>query len=352
MTGREPGRGSPEQTGAPPHRGFLLIDKPRGVTSHDVVETVRRALAPGRRRRGAGRFRCGHAGTLDPLATGLLLVLCGPETRLAHFLLGLDKRYLFTLRLGAATDTLDADGEVTATGDADRDAEDVARVLDGFRGGIQQVPPIISALKRGGRPLYELAREGVEIPDPPARQVRIHALETCGPARPGTDDTGEVCDVDLAVHCSRGTYVRSLARDIAAALDSVGHVRELRRTSVGSFQVADALDAARMHEAEALVAAMRPAVEALPAAPALAVSAEEAAALRQGIQPRREWLARLPAPPEGTLLRLVDAAGALVAVGELARAENGIDDALPSPRLAAVFPPPTGRSERGPGPCD
>jgi len=352
MTGRETGRRPPAQTGAPPHRGFLLIDKPRGVSSHDVVETVRRSLAPGRRRRGGGRFRCGHAGTLDPLATGLLLVLCGPETRLARFLLGLDKRYLFTLRLGATTDSLDADGEITATGGADYDEADVARVLDAFRGGIQQVPPIISALKRGGRPLYELARSGGEVPEPDARPLCIQALETCGPARPGHDDGAAVCDVDLALHCSSGTYVRSLARDIAVALGTVGHVRELRRTTVGPFQVADALDAARMHEAEALVAAMRPAVEALPATPALVVTAEEAAALRQGIQPQSDWLARLPEPPSGPLLRLVDAGGALVAVGELAREGNGAGEAPPSPRLAAVFPPPPGRSERGPGPCD
>ncbi len=342
MTGRDP-----RQTDTPPHRGFLLIDKPRGVSSHDVVDGVRRALAPGRRRRGAGRFRCGHAGTLDPLATGLLLVLCGPETRLSHFLLGLDKRYLFTLRLGEATDTLDADGTVTATGPADRGADDVARVLDAFRGEISQVPPLISALKRGGRPLYELARDGGEVPEPSARPVRIHDLEIRGAARPAPG--GRVCDVDLAVHCSSGTYVRSLARDIAAALGTVGHVLELRRTAVGPFEVADALDAARMHEAETLAAALRPAVEALPAAPRLAVSDEEAADLRQGIQPPPAWLARLPEAPDGPLLRLVDAAGGLVAVCEMT---DGTDAAPPSPRLAAVFPPPPGRSERGPGPCD
>jgi tRNA pseudouridine55 synthase len=339
------------------HRGLLLIDKPRGVSSHDVVETVRRTLAPGRRRRGAGRFRCGHAGTLDPLATGLLLVLCGPETRLAHFLLGLDKRYDFTLRLGAATDTLDADGALVGTGPANVGTADVAAVLDAFRGDIRQVPPLISALKRGGRPLYALARGGRDVPEPDARTVRVHALALRGEARPTETGDGAACDVALSVHCASGTYVRALARDIAAALGTVGHVRELRRTAVGPFEVADALDPARMHEAETLAAALRPAVEALPGTPRLAVSDGEAADLRRGVQPPAAWLARLTLdsatrPVAGTIFRMVDAAGALVAVGRLARDGDGTDADPTTPRIAAVFPPPYDRSERDPEPCD
>ncbi|MBU0742805.1 tRNA pseudouridine(55) synthase TruB [bacterium] len=343
---------------AAPHRGFLLIDKPRGVSSHGVVETVRRVLAPGTRRRGAGRFRCGHAGTLDPLATGLLLILCGPETRLSRFLLGHDKRYRFTLRLGVSTDTLDADGEEVATGGADYCAADVAAALDAFRGESQQVPPVISALKRGGRPMYALARGGGDVPELAGRPVRIHDIGVCGEARRRAARHGEVCDVDLSVHCASGTYIRSLARDIAAALGTVGHVFELRRTAIGPFEVAEALGAARMHDAEALAGALRPAVVALPEMPALAVTAAEAAALRQGIQPETAWLARLPEPPVawpsgmGEFFRMVDAAGDLVAVGELAHPSDGANGGPVPPRIAAVFPPQPGESERDRGSCD
>jgi len=328
---------------AAPHRGFLLIDKPRGVSSHGIVETVRRTLAPGRRRRGAGRFRCGHAGTLDPLATGLLLVLCGPETRLSRFLLGHDKRYDVTLRLGEATDTLDADGETTATGGSEFGAADVAAALDAFRGDIEQVPPVISALKRGGRPMYEIVRRGQVVPELEGRPVRVHEIGVCGEARRREG----ICDVDLSVHCSSGTYVRSLARDIASALGTVGHVRALRRTAVGPFEVADALAAARLHDIEALDSALRPSVEAFPEWPSLSLAAEEAEDLRRGVQPGPAWLERVP--ETARFVRMVDASGDLVAVGERASAGEGAPEVL---RTAAVFPPSDGERGREPVSCD
>ncbi len=331
---------------APP-RGFLLLDKPRGLSSYAVVDRVRRALGPGRRRRGAGKFRCGHAGTLDPLATGLLMVLVGPETRLSRFLLGHDKTYEFVVRLGETTETLDADGEVVATGPAEADADAVAAVLPGFLGEIEQVPPVYSALKRDGKPLYARARDGEAPEAPEPRPVRIDALELDGDLAPVPG--GAALDVPLRVDCSSGTYVRSLARDLAAALGTVGHVVALRRTRLGPFALADALPAARMQEAAALAAALRSGAEALPDLPTLRVEPDEVAALRQGLQPGPDWLERLEASPSiDDRLRLLDPDGGLVAVARV-----DVDEAdRPAPRLEAVFPPAASPTRKDPGPCD
>ena len=332
----------------PPPRGFLLVDKPRGISSYAVVDLVRRALGPGRRRRGAGKFRCGHAGTLDPLATGLLLVLVGPETRLSRFLLGHDKRYAFTLRLGQTTETLDADGEVVGTGSCDVDAADISALLPRFLGEIEQVPPIYSALKRDGRPLYARARDGEALSDPEPRPVRIDGLDLLG--EPRFVEGEAALDVDLDVACSSGTYVRSLARDIAAALGTVGHVASLRRTHLGPFELAEALPAARMQEAdgraEALHAALRPGADALRDLPALPVGPDEAEALRRGCQPDPDWLVRLDGccAADG-LLRLLDPEGDLVAVARRTETVDGTAD----PRLEAVFPPPETPTREDPG---
>ena len=335
-----------------PPRGFLLIDKPRGISSYGVIDVVRRTLSPGRRRKGAGRFRCGHAGTLDPLATGLLLVLCGPETRLSTFLLGHDKRYEFTIRLGATTDTLDTDGETTATGRADFTSTDIAGVLDAFKGEIQQVPPVYSALKRGGKPMYALARDGAVLPDLAARPVQIDDLAVAGDLRRTDSAQGDTCDIDLIVTCSSGTYVRALARDIAEALGTVGHVAALRRTHIGPFAVSDALPPDGIQDSRILTAALRPAAEALIDRQALSVDGGEAAALRQGVQPDAAWLARLDVSPEaGALFRMLDKDGALVAVGRMEVPADDDDGGI-VPRLAAVFPPPSDRTREDTVPCD
>ncbi|MBC8425491.1 tRNA pseudouridine(55) synthase TruB [bacterium] len=335
-----------------PPRGFLLIDKPRGISSYGVIDAVKRTLGPGRRRRGAGRFRCGHAGTLDPLATGLLLVLCGPETRLSTFLLGHDKRYEFTVRLGATTETLDTDGETMATGRADYTTTDVEAVLDAFKGDILQIPPVYSALKRDGKPLYALAREGAELPDLAARPVRIDDLAIAGDVRRTETPQVDTCDIDLIVTCSSGTYVRSLARDIAEALGTVGHVSALRRTRIGPFDVAGAIPPEAIKDGPALTAAMRPAAEAMIDRQALTVVGDEAAALRQGVQPDATWLTRLCEPlVAGDLFRMLDEGGALVAVGRMEDPGED-DDGEAVPRLAAVFPPPAGRTREDAIPCD
>ncbi len=229
-----------------PDSGILLVDKPAGVTSFGVVNRVRQrlvsafpALSPKRTGRGGPRpprFKCGHAGTLDPLATGLLVVLIGKGSRLSPFLMGLDKSYLATVRFGALTDTLDSEGEITATGPPPPDAAAVEACLEGFRGEIMQVPPVFSALKQGGQSLHRKVRSGQDYTEPEARPVTIGRLELPRfPLGTAEDDPDEV---DLVVGCSSGTYIRSLARDLAVAAGSAGHITALRRLEVGPFAVA------------------------------------------------------------------------------------------------------------------
>jgi tRNA pseudouridine55 synthase len=207
--------------------GVLVVDKPVGPTSFDVVRRIKRAAKLGR----SGKI--GHGGTLDPLASGVLPVCLGEGTKLAQFLLDADKEYDVTIELGAETDTYDAQGTVTARYDASAiDEGRVREALPAFTGRISQVPPVYSALKRDGRPLHEYARAGEAVEIAP-REVTIHELALGpwqGPAA-----------VSLRVRCSKGTYVRSLAFDLGRALGVGGHVTALRRTRSGPF----ALDAAR-----------------------------------------------------------------------------------------------------------
>jgi len=218
--------------------GVLLVDKPAGVTSFAVVNAVRTALVRSyphlvkRAKESTGhrppRFKCGHAGTLDPLATGLLVVLIGKASRLANYLLGLDKVYEATVGLGAATDTLDADGDVVETAPVPTETEVFVSVLPKFRGEISQIPPVYSALKRGGQALYKMARAGENPAEPDERTVTIHRLELLQSRL-----AIEAPEIDVLVECSSGTYIRSLARDIAQEAGTLGHIRKLRRLSVG-----------------------------------------------------------------------------------------------------------------------
>jgi tRNA pseudouridine55 synthase len=207
-------------------RGFLPVDKPGGWTSHDVVARVRRAT---------GIKKVGHAGTLDPMATGLLVVAIGPVTRLIRFTQDAEKEYLATAVLGVATDSLDADGEVVWREPMEVDRAAVEAVLSSFVGEIRQVPPMVSALKIDGKRLYELAREGKEV-ERAARTVVVHQLELLD-FRPG-----EYPEMDLRVVCSKGTYIRSLADDIAVALGGRAHLSALRRTRIGPIIVDHAVD--------------------------------------------------------------------------------------------------------------
>lgn len=211
--------------------GLVLIDKPRGWTSHDVVARVRRV---------AKTRKVGHAGTLDPLATGLLVLGINRATRLLTYLVGADKAYTATIRLGQATETDDAEGKVTATAGADpATADRLASAMQALTGRIEQVPSAVSAIKVRGQRAYARVRAGQEV-DLPARPVTVQVFEPTGPARPFSADDTPMLDVDVAVVCSSGTYVRALARDLGSALGTGAHLTALRRTRVGPFEIADA----------------------------------------------------------------------------------------------------------------
>lgn len=203
--------------------GVLLLDKSSGMTSNSALQAARRLYSAA---------KAGHTGTLDPLATGLLPLCFGEATKFSADLLDADKTYEADVRFGVVTDTGDSEGQVLETRAADVSVAALEAVLVGFRGPIRQVPPMYSALKRDGQPLYKLARQGVEV-EREARDVVIHALELLS------------CDVDrcrLRVRCSKGTYIRTLAEDIGRVLGCGAHLTALRRTAVGELSVVDALN--------------------------------------------------------------------------------------------------------------
>jgi tRNA pseudouridine55 synthase len=243
--------------------GLVVVDKPGGITSHDVVARVRRL---------AGTRKVGHAGTLDPMATGVLVLGLNRATRLLGHLTLTDKRYTATVRLGVTTTTDDAEGEVVETRPTGTLTEaDVRRALAGFVGDIDQVPSAVSAIKVAGKRAYARVRDGEEV-DLPPRRVTVHALDVTGLDL-------AAATVDLDVRCSSGTYVRAIARDLCAALGVGGHLTALRRTAVGPFVV---------DEAHTLVAladhvTMIPITDAARACfPALDVSGDDAARVRVG----------------------------------------------------------------------
>ena len=206
--------------------GLVVVDKPSGMTSHDVVARVRRL---------AGTRKVGHAGTLDPMATGVLLVGVDRATRLLGHLTLTEKAYDATVRLGAATSTDDAEGEIVSTASVAHLTEDDVRSAAGaFLGAIEQRPSAVSAVKVDGKRAYARVRAGEDV-DLPARPVTVHELLVTD-VRPGED----VLDVDVSVRCSSGTYIRAIARDLGDALGVGGHLTMLRRTAVGPFTLADA----------------------------------------------------------------------------------------------------------------
>ena len=213
--------------------GGLLVDKAGGMTSHDVVARVRRLTAT---------RRVGHAGTLDPFATGVLLVCIGRATRLAQFLSGLDKTYVARVRLGFATDTQDVTGKQITPLQSSKELneEDVRRVLKTFEGAQLQTPPMYSAKKVGGVRLYRAARQGLEVERSAAR-ITIHAIELLQSGSSTIEHNSDgTADLRVSVRCSSGTYVRTIANDLGAKLGLGAHLVELRRTAVGEFRVEDA----------------------------------------------------------------------------------------------------------------
>jgi tRNA pseudouridine55 synthase len=264
--------------------GWLVIDKPAGPGSTQVVTAVKRALRDG----GYPKLKVGHGGTLDPLASGVLPVALGEATKLAGRMLGADKDYEFTIRFGEETDTLDSEGVVVARSDARPTLAQVGAALGRFTGEIEQVPPAYSALKVEGKRAYSKARAG-EALEMSARKVTVHGLGFPGESRdPGRGPglrLGTLSEVTLFATVSKGTYIRSLARDVARALDTVGYVAMLRRTRAGPFTLERAISLDKLAElamARDLEQALLPLTAGLDDIPALPVTPDQARLLRQG----------------------------------------------------------------------
>lgn len=278
--------------------GVLPVDKPVGPTSHDVVAVARRAL---------GTRRIGHTGTLDPFASGLLLLCLGPATRLAEYLSGLSKRYIATIRLGEATDTDDHTGEVVGGSEGWRELndEEIHRALARQVGTIRQLPPVYSAKRVAGERMYAAARRGEEVVRTPV-EVTIHSIDVVRIDLP---------DVEIEVHCSSGTYIRAIARDLGEALGCGGHLAALRRTAVGDHEVEAAIAVDRLEDAAAVSAALLTPAAALAHLPAVSVDAEDAARIAHG------GAIEVPvgggdAIGDGATVALLDREGGLLAIGE------------------------------------
>lgn len=273
--------------------GLVVVDKPSGWTSHDVVARCRKIY---------GQKKIGHSGTLDPDATGLLLVGLGRVTRLLRFLTELPKTYATEIVFGRATSTLDSSGDTTGEWAMDGLAPDaVEAAAKAFVGDIEQVPPMVSAVKVGGRRLHELAREGKEV-ERLARPVTVHRFELSATHHPLV--------YRALVECSSGTYIRTLGADLGQALGGGAHIRDLRRTAIGSFSVADAVALEDVGADDVL-----PAAEALRDYPAVVVVDEVEAAVRHGKVLRADEMGA-PAVTTGAAWRVLDAEGDLLAVYE------------------------------------
>jgi tRNA pseudouridine55 synthase len=248
-----------------PGSGLVIVDKPGGMTSHDVVARIRRL---------AGTRKVGHAGTLDPMATGVLVVGVEKATRLLGYLTLTEKEYAATIRLGQSTSTDDAEGEITQTADVSGVTQALlTAAVARFTGEISQVPPSVSAIKVGGQRAYRLTRAGA-APELAARPVTVYEF-TVGELRPA----GDLLDVDATVRCSSGTYIRALARDLGAALGTGGHLTQLRRTRVGGY----GLDQARTLDQLADRFEVLPLAQAAAAAfPVRNLTADEARRLANG----------------------------------------------------------------------
>jgi len=299
----------------------LLVDKPSGVTSFGVVRELRRALRVD---------KMGHCGSLDPLATGLLVICTGAATRVASLFVDQAKEYVGRVRFGRATDTDDADGRTTAVAAVPPlTAAMLHTALAAFVGEIDQVPPMVSAIKVGGRRLYDLARRGVEV-ERAARKVHVYGIDLLAHGEDWAD---------LRVRCGRGCYVRSIAADLGTALGVPAHLESLRRLAIGTLHV----DAALAPGAFAAVAGPNPAVRAVADAlgflPALHVRAAAEAAVRNGAQPLPHLLQPQPRDP-GRHRLLSEDGRRLLAIGVAAQAPGPV-------RLETVFASPlvTGAAE-------
>jgi tRNA pseudouridine55 synthase len=276
--------------------GVLVIDKPVGMTSHDVVQIVRR---------GTGIRRAGHTGTLDPRASGVLVVLVGPAVRLSEFVSASDKRYQAIIRLGESTDTFNGDGEITRRSPVDLSEEQIAEALTQFEGTVEQIPPAYSAKKVQGKRAYELAREGEEV-ELDAKEIDVYHLELLE-----WDPPEAIVDV----YCSSGTYVRALANDLGEVLGCGGHLVGLRRTKSGEFALRDAIRLRKLQdafEAGDWYKYLIPAAEALSDWPSRELTFDEVDLVRHG---HRIQVEESPEEP-GQWVRAISQQGELVALLE------------------------------------
>ncbi|HEY6418651.1 MAG TPA: tRNA pseudouridine(55) synthase TruB [Candidatus Binataceae bacterium] len=278
--------------------GIILVDKPAGISSAEVVRRVKARVKPA---------RVGHLGTLDPFATGLLPILVGEGTKLAPFLEGGDREYAGLIQLGTETDTLDREGVVVRTAEVPAlEAARLAELVARFSGEIEQTPPVYSAIKRGGVPLYRLARKGGEVAPPDSRRIEIKRLEL---AAAGADA------IRFTALCSPGTYARSLARDIGVALGSAAHLAELRRLRNGTFAIENAmaleevLAAIEAGGANLWLIGLR---EAIPALPEISIDSVRERSLRNG--DARALTESVPA--SAALFKVISHDGRLIAVAE------------------------------------
>jgi tRNA pseudouridine55 synthase len=282
--------------------GALVVDKPVGMTSHDVVQAIRN---------GTGLRRAGHTGTLDPRASGVLVILVGPAVRLSEYVSASDKRYQAIIRLGGSTDTFDAEGQVTPTKDPVSVTEaEFEAALKTFVGEIEQTPPPYSAVKVQGRKAYEMAREGEPV-DLAPRKITVHHLEVLEWTPP---------EVVIDVHCSSGTYVRSLANDLGVMLGCGAYLVGLRRTKSGRFSLRDSVPLRKLQEAFTAgnwYQYLIPAAEALGDWPAVELNPDEVEGVRHGHR------VKVVGEPSETKVRGVSTQGELVALMEMTINEDG-----------------------------
>lgn len=289
--------------------GALVVDKPVGMTSHDVVQAIRN---------GTGLRRAGHTGTLDPRASGVLVILVGPAVRLSEYVSASDKRYQAIIRLGGTTDTFDAEGKFTPTKDPVNVTEaEFEEALKTFVGEIEQVPPAHSAVKVGGRKAYDMARNGEEVTLEP-RKITVHHLEVLEWTPP---------EVVIDVHCSSGTYVRSLANDLGQKLGSGAYLVGLRRTKSGKFTLRDATPLRKLQEAFTAgnwYQFLIPAAEALGDWPSIELSPDEVEGVRHGHRVKAK-----EADTVNEKVRGVSTQGELVALMELTIQADGTKEWQP-----------------------
>jgi tRNA pseudouridine55 synthase len=283
--------------------GLLNLNKPSGMTSRAAVNQITRVVR---------KVKVGHAGTLDPLASGVLVVCLGPATRLIESVHAMTKTYRVSIRLGATSDTLDADGRIVTVADPPiPGVTDIEQALRGQTGVIEQTPPAFSALKVGGVRAYELARNGRAVELAP-RRVTIHQISIVSYRWPL---------LDLEVVCGGGTYIRSIARDLGEALGCGGLVEILTRTRIGPFALESAVEPAEV-TADSWSSLLRPALEAIPDLPRLRISTDQVAEIARGRVVRLS--SPLPREDAGSNVALLDLEGNLVAIGELASMRDAV----------------------------